>query len=68
MTTDFFGPVRRWKEGDIYFAENDWMRLAWAATDDPKMIGMCGWHGPREIMVEYCSRETADKFERMLTE
>lgn len=53
---DYLGPVRRWQEGDIRYAENDWIRLAWVETDDPAMVGKFGFHGPDQIGVEYMAR------------
>jgi hypothetical protein len=53
---DFLGPVRRWREGDSYYAENDVVRIAWVYTDDPAKVGTFGWHGPQQIGVEYVAR------------
>lgn len=47
------GLVRCWLEGDILYAENDFLKLAWAQTNDPEKFGKFGWHGPRQIGVEY---------------
>jgi hypothetical protein len=47
------GPVRHWQDGDIHYAENDFIRLAWVVTDDPAKVGTFGWHGPGQIGVEY---------------
>ena len=62
------GPVMRWMNGDIYVAENDFVRLAWAATDDPEQVGKFGWHGPQQIGVEYISREQAKEFDKKWSE
>lgn len=43
-TEKLFGPVRRWKEGDILFAENDWISGAFVVTDDREKIGQLGLH------------------------
>lgn len=63
IVDDFLGPVRRWYKDGIYYAKNDFISLAWAATDDPAMVGKFGWYGPQQIGVEYISQETADKWE-----
>jgi hypothetical protein len=60
MTFDF-GPVRRWKEGDILFAANDLLTMAYVATDDPEKLS--GWatglHCPDQMCVSYISHEQA---------
>lgn len=57
----FGGETRRWKDGEILWAENDIMTAAYVATDDEHMIGTVGWHhhGVTEIWVEYVSRDHA---------
>ena len=50
------GPVHRWQEGDIMYAENDFILLTWVYTDDPSKVGTFGWHGPNQIYVEYIAR------------
>jgi hypothetical protein len=63
MKMSDFGPVRRWREGDVLFAENDWISAAYVATDDPeKLTGWrMGWHpyDGTEICVEYITPEQA---------
>jgi hypothetical protein len=55
--TALFGSVRRWKEGDILWASNDWIGGAYVVTDDPREVGHMAWHGPKEICVEYITAE-----------
>lgn len=63
--SDINGPVRRWKDDHgIYWAENEWLRLAWAKTDDPAKEGSLGFHGPDEICVEFISPKNAADFDR----
>jgi hypothetical protein len=33
-----FGRIRRWKEGDILFAENNWVSGAYVVTTDPEKL------------------------------
>jgi hypothetical protein len=54
-----FGEVRRWKEGDVLWAENDFIRMAYAVTDDTDLVGSIGLHGPDQLCVEYISPTTA---------
>ena len=54
---DALGSVKRWMDGDIYMAKNDFCSLAWAVTDDPAKVGSFGWHGPQQIGVEYVSAD-----------
>ena len=44
-------PTRRWKEGEIYYADNGIVRLAYVIDAD--RAGTEGWHGPKKIWVEY---------------
>lgn len=34
--------VKRWKEGDIYFAENTFLKMAYAVTHDKAKVGTIG--------------------------
>lgn len=54
-----FGPTRRWRDGDILHAENDFISGAYVVTDDKSKVGELGFHGPRELCVEYISPEAA---------
>jgi hypothetical protein len=56
-TVAVFGPVHRWKDGDILRASNDWVSMAYVVADDPRKIGHMGWHGPDEVCVEYITQE-----------
>jgi len=47
------GPVREWWEGDIFHRSNDFFSLSLVFTDDPAKDGTNGFHGPREVCVEY---------------
>lgn len=60
---DPFGPVRRWREGDILYAENDWLRMAFVATDDESKWGKPDWYGPKQIGIEYIPIETAKRWD-----
>lgn len=56
------GPVRRWKEGKILYAENDIMRAAFVVSQSKHMIGCVGWYGnPGEpqVWVEFISSKDA---------
>lgn len=53
------GPVKRWKDGDILHAENDFISGAFVVTDDQSKIGELCFHGPRELCVEYINAKTA---------
>ena len=58
MTLKSLGePPRKWREGDILYAENDWVRMAFVVTDDLTKLGQMGWHN--DICVEYISADTA---------
>ena len=52
----YYGPPRKWKEGDILYAENEVVRMAYVVTDDLTKLGQMGWH--KDICVEYISPET----------
>lgn len=54
-----FGETRRWKDGDILHAENVFISGAYVVTDDKSKVGSLGFHGPRELCVEYISAEAA---------
>lgn len=58
-----FGKVRRWKDGDILYAENDAVLMAHVVTDDLTKLGQLAWHGPNKICVEYVSPKTASLWE-----
>lgn len=61
MTQSMFGPVRRWREGNILLAANDFATMAYCITDDPRMVGRQGWHKPGDdgVMVEWITAEQA---------
>lgn len=48
-----FGPVKRWKTGNVYWAENDFLKMAYAVTHEPDKLGTVGIQD--EIFVEYIS-------------
>jgi hypothetical protein len=60
-----FGPVRRWKDGERLWAENDFATVVSVATDDPaKLTGWrLGLHGPDQMCVGYITREEAKAWE-----
>jgi hypothetical protein len=47
------GPVREWREDDIIYRANDFMTGAFVETPDPDKVGTGGWHGPKQVWVEY---------------
>jgi hypothetical protein len=53
------GPVRRWKEGKILYAENDIILAAYVVSRDKRKIGTVGWYGEPSIWVEFISPEHA---------
>jgi len=55
------GPTRRWVDDGILYAENDFIRLAWAPTDDPNLVGQFTWYGSRQIGVELMARQKFDE-------
>lgn len=63
MFDDLAKPTRRWREGDILFAENDWVLTAVVVTDDPKKLE--GWrmglhpYGEDQMCVGYITAEHA---------
>jgi hypothetical protein len=55
--------VRRWKEGDVLFAETYFARMAFVETDDPDKIGTVGWHRAGrddQVHVEYIDAKAAE--------
>lgn len=55
-----FGPVRRWREGDRYYAENDFVRMVYVVADDPEKagnFGRLGLHGPDQMCVEFVTAD-----------
>ena len=52
--------ARRWKDGDVLFAESVWVRLAFIVSDDPEKIGTKGWHGDPPFCVEYIDAKAAE--------
>jgi hypothetical protein len=50
---NMFGPVREWREDDIIYRANDFISGAFVETPDPEKIGTLGWHGPKQVCVEY---------------
>lgn len=56
------GPVNRWKTPDgILWSKNNFMKLAWFATDDPtKLKGYAlGVEGQQKMVVKYITAEQA---------
>jgi hypothetical protein len=49
--------VKRWKTGDILWAENDFVRGVYVVASDPRKVGTLGFHGPDEICVEFISED-----------
>lgn len=52
---------RRYKQGDILILENEFVRLAFAVTDDPEKIGKDGWH--QRFRVRFITAEQAKDWE-----
>jgi hypothetical protein len=48
--------IERWWDGEILYVQNNFVRLAYAYTDNPAIVGTYGWCGPQEICVEYILR------------
>ena len=61
-----FGETRRWTKDGIIYAENDFVRMAYAGTSDPKKIGTLGWRGPDRVCVEYVGTEIAEAMIRRI--
>lgn len=57
LSADPFGPTRRWKDGDILYAENGFVRIACVVATHPSMVGSMGWE--QGVMVDYVSPEVA---------
>jgi hypothetical protein len=59
--TEFFLPVKRWKEDDILHAENDFCHMAYVVDDEKakSLKTRMGWHPYRdtEMWVEYITTE-----------
>jgi hypothetical protein len=54
------GPVNRWKTPDgILWSKNDFVLLAWFATDDPKKVNSLGVEGQQKMVVKYITIEQA---------
>lgn len=58
-TEQLFGKVRRWKDGDRLWAENDWVRGVYVVTAEPDKVGSIGLHGPDQMCVEFISEDKA---------
>lgn len=56
-TDEVFGKVYRRRDGDILYASNSWVSMAYVVSADPRKIGHMGWHGTDEICVEYITPE-----------
>ncbi len=54
------GGVRRWKDGDILYAENDWLLMAYVVTDDVSKLDALKIHGPDEVFVQLISADQAE--------
>lgn len=56
------GPVKRWWDGAILHAANDWISMAYMVTDDPdKLRGFrMGFEGPDQICVVYIDRKVGE--------
>jgi hypothetical protein len=55
------GSLRHWQEGDIHYAENALVKLAWVYTTDSDLDGKMGWYGPDQICVQYKLRKAVDR-------
>jgi hypothetical protein len=67
MTVIMAEPTRRWKDGDVLWAENDFCRIAYVPTDDPaKLAGWrMGLHGPEKLCVSYITLDQAKLWESL---
>lgn len=61
-----FGPVKRWKEGDIYFAENSFLRMAYAVTHDRAKLGTVGI--VNDIFVELISADQGRRWDAVINQ
>ena len=55
-----FGNVRRWRDGERLWAENDWVTMVYVVTDDTELVGSVGLHGEDQMCVEFISPQTAE--------
>lgn len=53
--------VRRWKNGEIFYAENDFIRMAYTVTTDQTKLGTIGIQD--DIFVEYINEQQAKLWE-----
>lgn len=51
------GNIKRWKDGDLLWAENDWVKMAYAVSGDPAKIGNIGIVG--DTYVEFITEKQA---------
>lgn len=49
--------VRRWRDGDVLWAENGFVTMAYVVTDKLRDVGTLGVHG--DLFVEYISAQQA---------
>lgn len=59
-----FGPVKRWKDGDVLWAENDILLMAYVVTDDFAKVGTIGLHDNR-IYVEFINADQAKAWDTL---
>jgi hypothetical protein len=59
MSDKWFGPVKRWKVGNVLYAQNDFCKLAYVITDDPLKVGTLGRSDETEnaVIVQFISAE-----------
>jgi hypothetical protein len=55
---DVFGPIRRWRDGERLYAENDLVTMVYVVTEDVSKHGL-GLHGEDQMCVIYIPRVAA---------
>lgn len=62
MAGAWAGKVVRWRDGERYYAKNDFVTLAYVVTDDPGKLRRLGLHGDDKMVVEFIDQATADRW------
>lgn len=58
----WYGKTFRWRDGERLYSKNDFVTLAYVATDDPEKVGQLGLHGEDQMVVRFIERAAADKW------
>lgn len=62
MAGAWAGKVIRWRDGERYYAKNDFVTLVYVVTDDPEKMRRLGLHGDDKIVVEFIDQAAADRW------